>query len=153
MGQNGTTARDKAMQCEAKQAGGRQFRCFFELSQMVIGGKWKPKILFYLGQEDVMRFGQLRDAIYGVSEKMLIQQLRELEADGIVHREVYPVVPPKVEYSLTLMGKTLIPILETLFNWGKSYASHLVAESSGEELRPGELMDDIERRVAAGENA
>lgn len=147
MGRNGPSARDKALQCEAKQAGGREFRCFFELSQMIIGGKWKPKILFYLGQEEVMRFGQLRDSIYGVSEKMLIQQLRELEADGIVHREVYREVPPKVEYSLTPMGQTLIPILETLFNWGKSYASHLVTERDEKPLPAGAILPDIETRV------
>ena len=148
MGRKGTRARDKAMQCETKQAGGREFRCFFELSQMIIGGKWKPKILFYLGQEEVLRFGELRDAINGVSEKMLIQQLRELEADGIVHREVYREVLPKVEYSLTPVGRTLIPILETLFEWGKSYASYLVAGTEGGALAPGQIMEDIENRVA-----
>lgn len=139
--------------CSPKQAGERSFNCFFELSQMIIGGKWKPKILFYLGQNPVMRFGELRDSIIGISEKMLIQQLKELAKDGVVHREVYKEVPPKVEYSLTPMGKTLIPILEHLFSWGKQYASFLVAESCQQELAPGEVLEDIETRVALDETS
>lgn len=133
--------------CTPKRAGERDFNCFFELSQQVIGGKWKPKVLFYLGQNPVMRFGELRDAIVGISEKMLIQQLKELAADGVVHREVYRQVPPKVEYSLTPMGRTLIPILENLYDWGQQYASHLVAEACDMELMPGEVLEDIESRV------
>lgn len=134
--------------CTPKRAGDKNFNCFFQLSQMVIGGKWKPKILFYLGQEPVMRFGELRDSIIGISEKMLIQQLKELVKDGVVHREVYKEVPPKVEYSLTPMGKTLIPILENLFSWGQQYASYLVAESCQQELAPGDVLDDLEMRVS-----
>jgi DNA-binding HxlR family transcriptional regulator len=130
--------------CTAKRIGDREFYCFFQLSQMIMGGKWKPKILFYLSQSESIRFGKLRDAIIGVSEKMLIQNLRELERDGIVHREVYKQVPPKVEYSLTPMGKTIIPIMRAQFEWGKQYASYLVA---GEELEPGEVLEDIEERV------
>ncbi|NDV27555.1 helix-turn-helix domain-containing protein [Desulfovibrio sp. JC010] len=124
--------------------------CYFQLSQMIIGGKWKPKILFYLGQNPVMRFGELRDSIIGISEKMLISQLKELVSDGIVHREVYKVVPPKVEYSLTPIGKTLIPILENMFEWGQQYASHLVAESSLQDIEPGEVMEDLDERVKVG---
>ena len=134
--------------CAPKRAGHREFNCFFELSQMVIGGKWKPKILFYLGQNPVMRFGELRDSIIGISEKMLIQQLKELDADGIVHREVYKQVPPKVEYSLSPMGRTLIPILEYLFDWGEKYASFLVARQCSLSLEPGEVLEDIEKRVS-----
>lgn len=133
--------------CTPKRAGGRDFTCFFELSQQVIGGKWKPKILFYLGVNPVMRFGELRDAIIGISEKMLIQQLKELVKDGMVHREVYKVVPPKVEYSLTPMGRTLMPILQGLFDWGQQYASHLVATRCNQPLEPGQVLDDIEQRV------
>ncbi|MBC17411.1 MAG: transcriptional regulator [Desulfovibrio sp.] len=133
--------------CDLKRAGDRDFRCFFELSQQVIGGKWKFKILFYLSQNSVMRFGELRDAIYGISEKVLIQQLKELAADQIVHREVYKQVPPKVEYSLTPLGQTLIPTLENLFDWGQKYASHLVAQKCKMPIEPGEILDDIELRV------
>lgn len=133
--------------CRARRAGDKDFMCYFQLSQMVIGGKWKPKVLFYLGRKGTMRFGQLRDAIVGVSEKVLIQQLRELEADGIVHREVYRQVPPKVEYSLTPIGQTLIPILQALFSWGQQYASHLVASSQGADLEPGAIMEGLDEKV------
>lgn len=133
--------------CSLKKAGDREFHCFFELSQMIMGGKWKPKILFYLSMQDRMRFGQLRDSIVRVSEKMLIQNLRELERDGIVHRKVYRQVPPRVEYSLTPMGRTLIPIMNDLFSWGKQYASFLVADQDGREVEPGTVLEDIEERV------
>lgn len=86
----------------------------------VIGGKWKPIILWHL-IDDKIRFGELHRLIPGVSQKMLTQQLRELEADKIVHRKVYQEVPPKVEYSITAYGKTLHPILESLGNWGEAH--------------------------------
>lgn len=133
--------------CSPKQAGHKTFKCFFELSQMIIGGKWKPKVLFYLAQQDVMRFGELRDAINGISEKMLIQQLKELVEDGIVHREVYRQVPPKVEYSLTPIGRTLIPIMETMFAWGQQYASHLVASTNNKPISPGDVLTNLEELV------
>ena len=83
----------------------------------VIGGKWKALILFHL-RDAVLRFGQLRRTIPGVSERMLAQQLRELEEQGVVHREVYREVPPRVEYWLTDYGKTLSPVLEAMAAWG-----------------------------------
>ncbi|WP_419788000.1 winged helix-turn-helix transcriptional regulator [Pseudodesulfovibrio sp.] len=138
----------QATPCTPKQAGEKKFSCFFELSQMVIGGKWKPMILFRLGQQPAVRFGRLRNSISGISEKMLIQQLKELIDDGMVHREVYKEVPPKVEYSLTPMGRTLIPVLDNLFAWGRQYASYLVAQSAGEEMVPGEVLADIDDIVA-----
>jgi DNA-binding HxlR family transcriptional regulator len=134
--------------CTPKRAGERDFNCFFQLTQMIIGGKWKPKVLYYLGASDTLRFGELRDGIIGISEKVLIQQLRELEADGIVHREIYKQVPPKVEYSLTPMGKTLVPLMEQQFEWGRMYASHLTACACEEPLRPGEILEDLDERVA-----
>lgn len=130
--------------CSLKQAADKTFHCYFELSQMIIGGKWKPKILFYLSHEGPMRFGVLRDSIRGVSEKMLIQQLRELERDGIVHREVYKQVPPKVEYSLTGIGETLIPIMRILFKWGKQYASFRIATAEGRRIDPGQVLEDLD---------
>jgi len=83
----------------------------------LIGGRWKALIVWNL-IEGTMRFSELRNQIEMISEKMLIQQLRELEQDGIVKREVFPVVPPKVEYSLTNLGKSLQPIMEQIVSWG-----------------------------------
>lgn len=82
-----------------------------------IGGRWKPLILYNL-RGATLRYGQLRKAIPGITEKMLIQQLRELEADGLVSRDIKPVVPPHVEYSLTLLGDSLSPLLNEMAEWG-----------------------------------
>lgn len=86
----------------------------------VIGGKWKAVILWEIHDEP-KRFGELRRLIPGVSEKMLIQQLRELEADGLVNRLVFHEVPPKVEYSVTALGKTLNKAMGPLADWGEKY--------------------------------
>lgn len=99
----------------------REFNCEKELTLAVIGGKWKMLILWHLGKEGTKRFNELKSLMPGITQRMLVNQLRELESDFIVHREVYPVVPPKVEYSLTEQGKTLMPILESMYSWGKSY--------------------------------
>jgi len=82
-----------------------------------IGGKWKPLILFHL-MAGVKRYGEIRKAIPGITEKMLIQHLRELEADGLIVRDVKPVVPPHVEYGLSGDGLTLTPILNAMAHWG-----------------------------------
>lgn len=82
-----------------------------------LGGTWKIPILWRL-KDRIYRFGELKKAIEHISDKMLTTQLRELEADGFIHRKVYPVVPPKVEYSITEKGKTAIPIVETIRNYG-----------------------------------
>jgi DNA-binding HxlR family transcriptional regulator len=100
------------------------YHCPVEATLDVIGGKWKAVILFWL-KDGVRRFGELRRRIPGVSERMLTQQLRELEAHGIVRRQVYPVVPPKVEYSLTPYGRTLRPITELMCAWGKQHLKRL----------------------------
>ncbi|MED3729592.1 helix-turn-helix domain-containing protein [Priestia filamentosa] len=97
------------------------FNCEKELTLNVIGGKWKMLIMWHLGKDGILRFNQLKSLIPGITQRMLVNQLRELEEDLIVHREVYPVVPPKVEYSLTDQGKTLMPILESMYEWGKNY--------------------------------
>lgn len=86
----------------------------------VIGGKWKSLILWYLSQ-GTLRFSELEEKIEGVTQKMLTQQLRELEKDQLVKRKVYPVVPPKVEYSITEYGKTLSPVLESMAKWGENH--------------------------------
>jgi len=96
--------------------------CPVETTLSVIGGKWKVVILYRLNHEGTHRFAELRRKIPGVSERMLTQQLRELEADGIVKREVYPEVPPKVEYTVTAYGKTLKPICDLMCEWGVQHA-------------------------------
>ena len=88
-----------------------------ETALRMIEGRWKMIIIFHLFDRSVLRFSDLRRAIPGVSEKMLIQQLRELEHDGIVARTVYPQVPPKVEYRLTEWGQAMCPALDALLEW------------------------------------
>lgn len=83
----------------------------------MLEGRWKLRILFQLFGGKVRRFSELEKAIPAVTQKMLAQQLRQLEKDGIVHREVYPEVPPKVEYSLTEWGQSLCPALDALLIW------------------------------------
>jgi DNA-binding HxlR family transcriptional regulator len=86
----------------------------------VIGGKWKPLILFQL-RDRPMRFSELRRMVPQATQKMLTQQLRDLERDGIIHRKVYAVVPPKVDYSLTDYGQTLKPLLALMCDWGSRH--------------------------------
>ncbi len=86
----------------------------------VIGGKWKPVILWYL-KDSTKRFNQLSKEITGITQKMLIQELREMENDGIVQRKVLPVIPPHVEYSITKYGKSLEPILHSMAEWGENH--------------------------------
>ena len=88
-----------------------------EAAFRMLEGRWKMVIVFNLFDGSVLRFSELERAIPGVSQKMLIQQLRELERDGIVQRQVYPQVPPKVEYSLTAWGEAMCPALDSLLEW------------------------------------
>lgn len=92
-------------------------RCPAECTLEVIGGSWKVPILWHLAK-GTMRFSELRRALDRVTAKILAQQLRALEADGLVHRKVYPQVPPKVEYSLTPAGQSLMPVVAAMCRWG-----------------------------------
>ncbi len=94
------------------------YLCGLDAAMDVVSGKWKSLILWELDSHGTRRFGELRRGLAGVSEKMLIQHLREMEEDGLVHREVYRQVPPKVEYSLTEHGRTLNDALQPLGDWG-----------------------------------
>jgi DNA-binding HxlR family transcriptional regulator len=94
------------------------FGCSVEATLAVIGGRWKPVILFLLLERGTLRFNELKRLTEGVTQRMLTTQLRELERDEIVARRVFPVVPPKVEYSLTPYGRTLEPILLEMREWG-----------------------------------
>jgi DNA-binding HxlR family transcriptional regulator len=93
------------------------FSCGLDATLRVIAGKWKPLIIYFLIQGP-NRYGELKRAVRGVSDKMLIQQLKELEADGIVTRNDYREVPPRVDYTLTPLGRSLAEALTPLCNWG-----------------------------------
>jgi DNA-binding HxlR family transcriptional regulator len=92
-------------------------QCPAEMTLDIIGGRWKVLILWQLFQ-GARRFSELFRALDGITQKMLTQQLRELEKDGIVHRQVYPQIPPKVEYSLTPLGGSLRPVVDAMCEWG-----------------------------------
>ena len=96
------------------------YHCPMEVTLQLIGGKWKPLIVYYLF-DGTRRFGQLMRLLPNVTQRMLTRQLRELECDGLVHRKVYAQVPPKVEYSLTELGRSLEPLIERMETWGATY--------------------------------
>ena len=98
----------------------KEYKCGIDVTLAVVGGKWKASILWHLAQ-GTLRFSELQRQFSDTTRKMLTQQLRELEADGLVHREVYPQVPPRVEYSLTEKGQSIHPILENMCAWGLGY--------------------------------
>ncbi|MEI6429795.1 MAG: helix-turn-helix domain-containing protein [Pseudanabaena sp. ELA607] len=97
--------------------------CPVEATLKAIGGRWKVLILHELFG-GTKRFGELHRLLQGITQKMLTQQLREMEQDGLVHRQVYLLVPPKVEYSLTDLGKTLKPVLDAMHDWGVVFMQH-----------------------------
>lgn len=93
--------------------------CEIEITLLVIGGKWKPLILYYLIENGTKRFGEIKTYLNSVSQKTLTNQLRELEHDNLISRKVFAVIPPKVEYTVTDKGKSLFPILELMCEWGE----------------------------------
>jgi DNA-binding HxlR family transcriptional regulator len=100
----------------------RKYHCPFQLTISIIEGKWKLKIIKLLSSENTFRYGKLKKGIPGdITHKMLVQSLRQLEADGIVTRIVYPEVPPRVEYGLTSEGKRIIVVIEAMSAFGKRY--------------------------------
>jgi DNA-binding HxlR family transcriptional regulator len=108
------------MQKDTKGNSSKRFSYPIETTLDLVGGKWKLLIVWILS-EKIRRFSELKRQIPQITQKMLTQQLRELESDGIVHRKVYAQVPPKVEYSLTKMGKSFFPILQVMDIWGVRY--------------------------------
>ena len=100
------------------------YGCGLEAALDVVGGKWKPIVLWRL-TAGPRRFGELRRLVTGISEKMLIQQLREMEADGIVARKDYQEIPPRVEYSLTQFGVSLSEALRPLCDWGREHMGRI----------------------------
>ena len=108
------------------------YYCEVATTLEVIGGRWKAVILFHL-MDGTQRFGELRRKLPGVTQRMLTLQLRELERDGVVKRTVFPQVPPKVEYSLTEFGRSLIPVLIAMRDWGRTQRATLVATREAQE--------------------
>ncbi|MFQ9922410.1 MAG: winged helix-turn-helix transcriptional regulator [Beduini sp.] len=93
----------------------------FAYAISLIEGKWKMHILFWLWKNEIMRYGELKKALGNVTHKMLSSQLKGLEQDGIIIRKEYPQVPPKVEYSLSVTGRSMMPILSSLCQWGNEH--------------------------------
>lgn len=116
----------------------KQLECPLERAMRVLSGKWKRQILYYLYHDGTQRISNLQRLIPDASRFSLTQHLRELEADGIVHREIYPEAPPKVEYSLTSLGQSLIPILMYLLHW---------AENNSDELNLKLLEKRVDRHL------
>jgi len=101
---------------------GKEYNCAFEYTLELISGKWKGLILWHL-QNGTLRYGEIRKHLGKITQKMLTQTLRALENDKLISRKVYPVVPPKVEYTITDRGMKLIPIFEQLIIWGTEVAT------------------------------
>jgi DNA-binding HxlR family transcriptional regulator len=120
-----------------RDSGRRSYGCAVEVTLAVMGGKWKPVILYQL-LDGPKRFGELRKSLDGVSQRSLTLQLRELEADGIVHRQVFAEVPPRVEYSLSDYGRSLAPVLDAMKAWGQSFRDKVEGrtESAAARARP-----------------
>lgn len=123
--------------CATKKLGDKTYRCWFELALLVMGGKWKPIILYHLGVSGVLRFSELSRSMPDVTDRMLTRQLRELEADRLITRTVFRQVPPRVEYALTVLGQGLFPLLLQMRAWGEDYERAL----GGAELSPGERYE------------
>jgi DNA-binding HxlR family transcriptional regulator len=110
------------------------FTCGLDAALLVLGGKWKPLILYHLAH-GTRRYGELRRAVGSVSDKVLIQQLKELQADGIIDRVDYGEIPPKVEYSVTAFGRTLGKALVPLCEWGIKYSQEVEAIAARRKVR------------------
>lgn len=104
--------------------------CGLDATLRLIGGKWKPLILFFLAK-GAKRYGELKRCVEGVSDKMLIQQLKELEAHGVVLRTDYSEIPPRVDYSLTPLGRSLAAAMTSMCDWGERHSDE-IAEALSE---------------------
>src|SRR5271167_4398534 len=120
--------------------------CPVKLTASIIGGKWKPPLLFHL-EGRTRRFCELQRLIPGLTKKMLTQHLRELERDGIVHRKVYAEVPPRVEYSLTRHGESLKPILKLMSAWGTRHRARY-GVTTARPQKPGKPANTVEVAVS-----
>jgi DNA-binding HxlR family transcriptional regulator len=127
----------------------RTYFCGLDAALDVMGGKWKGLILWALRSE-ARRFGELRGAVQGISEKMLIQHLKEMEADGIVSRRDFREVPPRVEYALTPFGHTLLDALTPLCEWGTLHMKRIEAQREAAEVTTGQKLQAWRERQAEG---
>jgi DNA-binding HxlR family transcriptional regulator len=114
--------------------GHKQYNCGLAAALEVVGGKWTVLILWSLRNEP-RRFGELRRQVLGISEKMLIQHLKEMEADGIVRRKDYREVPPRVEYALTAFGNSLCEALAPLCAWGQKHMERIETSQREQEVK------------------
>ncbi|HTK06423.1 MAG TPA: helix-turn-helix domain-containing protein [Ktedonobacteraceae bacterium] len=117
----------------------RFFQCPVDAGLALMAGKWKPRILWKLYRYQIMRFSQFKRMLPDITDKMLTQQLRELEADGLITRRVYPVVPPKVEYTLSTFGKTLEPVIAAIATWGETYEEEIRFHLESQDADPHEI--------------
>ena len=108
--------------------------CPCEYALRYIGGAWKILIVIILDRTKIRRYAELKRVLRGITPKILTQQLREMERDGLIERTVYPVVPPKVEYRLTAFGETLRPVLDAMWTWGKQTREAHLQRNSAETL-------------------
>ena len=102
----------------------KKLHCTVEAAIAVIGGKYKAIIIWWLNEKGVMRYSEIQRRVPQATAKMLSQQLREMEADGIISRKVYPVIPPKTEYTLTPLGKAAATVVKAMDKWGRGYYAH-----------------------------
>jgi DNA-binding HxlR family transcriptional regulator len=114
----------------------RLHACPVETSLELISGKWKPRLLWKLHQRQMLRFGEFRRELPDITAKMLTEQLRALERDGLVERTIFPVVPPRVEYRLTAFGQTLGPVLDRIAAWGSEHHAHIVGLLTAADAPP-----------------
>lgn len=109
------------------------FNCEKELTLSLINGKWKITTIYHLGHDGAMRFNEIKRLFPTITHKVLTSQLRELEEDGLIHREVFPEVPPRVEYSLTELGESLMPIIQSMYLWGQENMKYFTTDTANHQ--------------------
>lgn len=111
------------------------FNCPLEITVSLVGGKWQCVILWHL-RKGALRFSQLKRRLPGITPKMLTQQLRDLEENDLIVRKIYPVIPPKVEYTLSEYGNSFVPVLKSMYSWGKQYSKEydIMIDSAFQEM-------------------
>lgn len=99
----------------------KEFDCSLGFAMTIIGGKWRAVLLWHIMKDSPIRYGKLKSRIRGISHKVFTEELKQLEEDGLIERSAYATIPPKVEYAVTELGRTLAPVLSELCNWGRTY--------------------------------